>query len=121
MRDYSAMSNQQLSSFLRQLRRSRLELTCENGHRACGCSNVRSMDGNAACAIEVQKEIERRRLYALIPACVAFDPAQIKTLADAQYILQHEIDLAEEGEDGALSGKDLAAVRKAFTEVRNLR
>lgn len=122
MKDYSAMSNQQLASMLRQLRRSNLELTCELGHTACGCSNVQSMDGNAACSIEVQKETDTRKLFALIPACVVVDPMmQVKTLADVEYILQHEIDLAEEGEDGALSGADLKAVRKAFIEVRNSR
>lgn len=61
MRDYSVMSNQELASLLRQLRRSRLELTCELGHQACGCSNVQSMDGNAACSLEVQKEINLRK------------------------------------------------------------
>lgn len=56
----------------------------------------------------------------LIPNCVAFDPFQVKTYADIRYILQHEIDLFEEGEDGALSEKEIKTVRKAlkFVEVR---
>lgn len=117
MKDYSAMSNQELAGCMRQFRRSRLVLDCELGHQNCGCSNVQSMNGNAACSIEVQKEIDTRKLFSLIPACVAVDPMQIKTLADVQYVLQHEIDLAEEGEDGALSGADLKAVRKALLKV----
>jgi hypothetical protein len=58
--NYYLMSNQRLSSLLRQLRRSRLELSCEFGHPNCGCSNVRCMNGFAACAQAVTDEIKRR-------------------------------------------------------------
>lgn len=60
-RNYSAMSNQELAAFMRQFRRTNLELTCENGHSVCGCSNVQTMDGLAACAKEVNKEIVGRK------------------------------------------------------------
>lgn len=61
MRDYGSMSNQQLAACLRQLRRSKHILTCEKGHEACGCSNVPTMDGNAACSIKVEEEIQKRK------------------------------------------------------------
>lgn len=61
MKNYTEMSNTQLASLVRQFRRSRTDLTCENGHDACGCSTVRTMDGNAACFMEVSKEIHDRR------------------------------------------------------------
>lgn len=54
---------------------------------------------------------------AFIPACVTYDPFQLKNLNDAAYILQHEIDLAEEGEDGALTGPDIRKVRYALDQV----
>jgi hypothetical protein len=38
-----------------------------------------------------------RNLGAYIPNCVTYDPYQIKTPADVVYILQHEIDLYDEG------------------------
>jgi hypothetical protein len=67
VRNYENMSNLQLSSLLRQLQRSKIEISCELGHPACGCSNVQSMDGNAPCAEQVQKELDRRdATYALI-------------------------------------------------------
>jgi hypothetical protein len=60
-----------------------------------------------------------RQLLAFIPACVAFDWAQISDLSDVAFILQHEIDLFEEGQDGALSAKDIRVVRKALGRVTN--
>lgn len=58
--DYSAMSNQQLASLMRQFRRSRLELECEWGHPSYGCSNVAAMNGKAACSQMVELEIKAR-------------------------------------------------------------
>lgn len=58
--DYSNMTNQQLAAKIRQLRRSKLELVCEFGHSACGCSNSRNMNGNAACSQHIQAEIDAR-------------------------------------------------------------
>lgn len=52
-----------------------------------------------------------------IPLCVCWDPAQIKTPSDVRYILQHEIDLFEEGEDGALTQPEITQVRKALAKL----
>ena len=60
MRNYQEMSNQQLASLLRQYRKSE-GISCDEGHDNCGCSNVPTMDGNAACAQRVQEEIKRRK------------------------------------------------------------
>ncbi len=44
-------------------------------------------------------EIAERR----IPVCVTYDPFQVQTVNDILFILQHEVDLFEEGQDSALS------------------
>jgi hypothetical protein len=56
-----------------------------------------------------------------IPPCVIFDHAQYSdpiSCGDAIAILQFEIDLAEEGEDGALQGADIESVRECLRKVR---
>lgn len=62
--DYTNASNQQLASWLRQLRRSKLHLDCEFGHMDCGCSNASNMDGRAPCSLAVQNEIDFRKRMA---------------------------------------------------------
>lgn len=52
-----------------------------------------------------------------IPAEVCYDPFQLKTLADARYIVQHEIDLYEEGEDGHLGLRVINKCRKALRNI----
>jgi hypothetical protein len=53
-------------------------------------------------------------LSKFIPVCVAYDPFQVRTISDVRYILQHEIDLFEEGEDAALSPEEIGKVRVAL-------
>ncbi len=59
----------------------------------------------------------------LAPACLAYDPMQVKTVADLAYIAQHEIDLSEEGQDGALSTPEIAEIRQFLQKLtgNNLR
>ena len=57
-------------------------------------------------------------LEKLIPACVTYDPAQLKTLTDAAYILQHEIDLYDEDQDGCLTFAECSRVRAALKSVK---
>jgi hypothetical protein len=52
-----------------------------------------------------------------IPACVVIDPAQVNTIADVRYVLQHEIDLFEEGQDGALTAGEINQVIRALARV----
>jgi hypothetical protein len=59
-----------------------------------------------------------RNLGAYIPNCVTYDPHQLKTPADAVYLLQHEIDLYEERQDGALDADEIAEVRVALKRVK---
>lgn len=60
-----------------------------------------------------------RNLGAYIPNCVTYDPAQIKTISDVAYLLQHEIDLAVEGQDGALDDPiDVSRVARALKRVK---
>lgn len=59
--DYDKMTNQQLAALMRQYRKSRLELECEFGHENCGCSNVSTMNGLAACSLRVEVQIAMRR------------------------------------------------------------
>lgn len=58
-RDYTAMTNQQLAALARQYHKS-IGITCEYGHPDCGCSNVETMDGLAACFMMVSGELKRR-------------------------------------------------------------
>lgn len=58
-----------------------------------------------------------RNLGAYIPPCVCYDPWQLKNLSDAEYLLKHEIDLFEEGEDGALSAGEIKQVREALARL----
>jgi hypothetical protein len=59
-----------------------------------------------------------RNLGALIPNCVSYDPFQVETLADVIYVLQHEIDCFDEGQDGALDSSEIRVVRKALVRAR---
>lgn len=62
----------------------------------------------------------KRRFESIIPTFVIFDHAQFNeplTQSDAAYILRHEIDLFEEGEDGALSAGEITKVRAALRKV----
>jgi hypothetical protein len=59
-----------------------------------------------------------RNLGAYIPNCMTYDPHQLKTPSDAAYLLQHEIDLYEEGQDGALDADEIAEVRVALKRVK---
>jgi hypothetical protein len=55
-----------------------------------------------------------------IPTCVAYDPYQIKSLNDVVYILEHEIDLFDEHQDGCLSCGEIKQVRAALAKVKAL-
>jgi hypothetical protein len=46
----------------------------------------------------------------MIPACVTYDPAQLKTLSDAAYLLQQQ--------DGCLSFAECSRVRTALRSVK---
>ena len=52
-----------------------------------------------------------------MPACVAYDPYQIKRVEDVRYVLQHEIDLWESQEDGCLNDAEISEVRTALAQV----
>lgn len=55
-----------------------------------------------------------------IPTCVAYDPYQIRSLNDVVFILEHEIDLFEENQDGHLSAGEIKQVRVALEKVKAL-
>lgn len=59
-----------------------------------------------------------RNLGAYIPNCVTYDPYQIKMPADVVYILQHEIDLYDEGQDGALDREEIVEVSAALRRLK---
>ena len=62
--------------------------------------------------------MKTRNLGAYIPNCVTYDPFQLKTAADAIYILQHEIDLYDEGQDGALDREEIVEVSAALRRLK---
>ncbi len=53
----------------------------------------------------------------LAPSCLIYDPMQVKTVADLAYLAQHEIDLSEEGQDGALSTPEIAEIRQFLQKL----
>ena len=59
-----------------------------------------------------------RNLGAYIPNCVTYDPYQLKTPADAVYLLQHEIDLYDEGQDGSLDREEIVEVSAALRRLK---
>lgn len=53
-----------------------------------------------------------------LPACVAGGLDQPKTVSDLVYQALHELDMFEEGQDGAITARQAAAVRKFVQKFR---